>query len=173
MDNKFCTIGDLKLRIVSMVTDKQGYINIVAVPSIKIMDNRELLEDAVFNNKKAEEPREAIVTEKILEAIQYFIDVRKQQFPNFQVVRNAKVEDAVIPIWKLIKKGYSEDIIIECIRIGAKDEFWKRNLMTLTQLNKKCKDELTKFEHLLMIYEEKKGKKTKYIDEPGISYEEL
>lgn len=170
MENRYCIIGDLKLKIISIVTDKKGYINIVAVPHIKNTDN---INEEIVNNKISDEPNPAVVTDKILDAIVEFIEVRKKQFPNFQVVKNAKVEDAVIQIWKLLKKGYSEDVIISCIKIGLYDDFWKRNIMVLTQLNKRCKDELTKFEHLLMIYEEKQTKKPKYLNEPGLSYEEL
>jgi len=154
-----------------MKTDSNGFIHIVAKPNIKTIYKSEK-EDIKMKNDE-------IVTEEmsddIINIIREFIEVRKSQFPNFSVVKNAKIEDAYMPVLKLKKKGYSDKVIIACIRIGMYNEFWKRNIMTLTQLNKKCKDELTKFEHLLMIYEEKNknGNENKSNTPGEMSYQEL
>ena len=170
MSLKICQIGDIKLEIVSMVTGRNGYITIIAKPSMSIVQS----ERPESFQRTMQSPSEIVITDKLISTIQYFIDKRKEQFPNFQVVKNAKVEHCLIEINRLLKKGYSEDIIIECIKIGVNHEFWMRNLMTLTQVNKKCKDELTKFEHLLMIYEDRnKGRQSKVSDDLGPAYEEL
>jgi hypothetical protein len=172
-DSKYCIIGDLKFKIISITTEGSGFIKVILKPHKKVVSSDEI-NNEIIKQSKSLRNTEAVVSDKIWEAIEDFIERRKQQFPNFQVVKNATPEDAIGAVWKLLKKGYDEDVIIECIRIGINDDFWKRNLMTLTQLNKKCKDELTKFEHLLMIYEEKKKpKKSRYDVIEGPSYEEL
>lgn len=166
-----CIIGDLKFRIVSISNTKDGYLKIITKPAMEFVETR----SKDRRKRKAHSiPEPLEVSEKLLDAIQEFIEAKKKQYPNFKVVRNATAEAAAIPVAKLIKDGYDEDVVIACIRLAVDDPFWKRNLMTLTQVNKICSDGLTKFEHVLTIYEEKKEKaKSTPLEEGGISYEEL
>lgn len=170
MSTKKCIIGDITLDIVSMSTNKSGYINIVAKPSINVVKSEYPdVDRSIHDSSKSIE-----VSEKMIDAISHFIEERKKQFPNFQTVRNARIDQAVIEVSKLLKKGFDENVIIECIKIGITNDFWQRNLMTLTQLNKRCKDELTKFEHLLLIYEDKNKRRSSMINSDfGPAYEEL
>jgi len=174
-DGQCVRINDVVLRIVSINTNpKNGYVVILAKPENKKYSS-EVLRD-VITETRYDSIKNQVFTDKIEKAILSFIDTRKKQFPNFTVVKNAKVEDGITQISKLLKKGFDEDVIIACIRIAEDHDFWKRNLMTLSQLNKKCKDDLTKFEHLLMIYEDEKpnsntGKRRN--NNPGFQYEDL
>ena len=54
-------------------------------------------------------------------------------------------------VYKLLKQGYKEDLICSAIEVALYNDFWKKNLLVLTQLNSKCKSGLTKFEHLLIL----------------------
>ena len=144
--NKYCIIGDTRLRIVSISTEPNGLIKILARPTVSVSKKDD--DDCIYQSKIRVDTN-AQISDRLWEAMEMFIEKRKEQFPNFQVVKNATPDAAVGAVWRLLKKGYTEDVIIECIKIGINHDFWKRNLMTLTQLNKKCRDELTKFEHLL------------------------
>jgi hypothetical protein len=106
----------------------------------------------------------------LTQAIISFIEKRKQQFPNFPVVQNAKFEDAVVEINKLLKKGIAHKDIEEVLKEAEDNDFWCRNLMTLTQINKKCKSGLTKYEHIwLMVI----SNKSKPYQKPKTDYNEL
>lgn len=172
-DYRHCIIGNLKYEIVSTSPTKDGYLKIIAKPAMELVDTTNNYRRKSIK-KTAPAPEPVQISEKLLDAIQEFIEEKKKQYPNFKVVRNATAEAAAIPVSKLIKDGYDEDVVIACIRLAVDDPFWKRNLMTLTQMNKVCSDGLTKFEHVLTIYEEKKDRaKSSPIEEGGISYEEL
>ncbi len=104
------------------------------------------------------------IPETIVDTVNKFITVRKQQYPNIPSVRNASFTASMKEVYKLIKQGYQEDLICSAIEVALYNDFWKKNLLVLTQLNSKCKSGLTKFEHLLILL-----KRPEKIDD----YEEL
>ena len=104
------------------------------------------------------------IPETIVDTVNKFITVRKQQYPNIPSVRNASFAASMKEVYKLIKQGYQEDLICSAIEVALYNDFWKKNLLVLTQLNSKCKSGLTKFEHLLILL-----KRPEKIDD----YEEL
>ena len=104
------------------------------------------------------------IPETIVDTVNKFITVRKQQYPNIPSVKNANFAASMKEVYKLIKQGYQEDLICSAIEVALYNDFWKKNLLVLTQLNSKCKSGLTKFEHLLILL-----KRPEKIDD----YEEL
>lgn len=104
------------------------------------------------------------IPETIVDTVNKFITVRKQQYPNIPSVKNANFAASMKEVYKLLKRGYKEDLVCGAIEVALYDDFWKKNLLVLTQLNSKCKSGLTKFDHLLILL-----KRPEKIDD----YEEL
>ena len=104
------------------------------------------------------------IPETIVNTVNKFITVRKQQYPNILSVKNANFAASMKEVYKLLKQGYKEDLVCSAIEVALYNDFWKKNLLVLTQLNSKCKSGLTKFEHLLILL-----KRPEKIDD----YEEL
>jgi len=104
------------------------------------------------------------IPETIVNTVNKFITVRKQQYPNILSVKNANFAASMKEVYKLLKQGYKEDLVCGAIEVALYNDFWKKNLLVLTQLNSKCKSGLTKFEHLLILL-----KRPEKIDD----YEEL
>ena len=104
------------------------------------------------------------IPETIVDTVNKFITVRKQQYPNIPSVKNANFAASMKEVYKLLKRGYKEDLVCGAIEVALYNDFWKKNLLVLTQLNSKCKSGLTKFDHLLILL-----KRPEKIDD----YEEL
>jgi len=114
------------------------------------------------NNPELNLPED--LPETIVNTVNKFITVRKQQYPNILSVKNANFAASMKEVYKLLKQGYKEDLVCGAIEVALYNDFWKKNLLVLTQLNSKCKSGLTKFEHLLILL-----KRPEKIDD----YEEL
>jgi len=114
------------------------------------------------NNPELNLPED--LPETIVNTVNKFITVRKQQYPNILSVKNANFAASMKEVYKLLKQGYKEDLVCGAIEVALYNDFWKKNLLSLAQLNAKCKSGLTKFEHLLILL-----KRPEKIDD----YEEL
>jgi len=160
MTNNYVKIGNYRIEITYFFLDEHNYLHAVCANTVP----QEI--KSVSKNKVQVQELPISLTQAIIS----FIEKRKQQFPNFPVVQNAKFEDAVVEINKLLKKGIAHKDIEEVLKEAEDNDFWCRNLMTLTQINKKCKSGLTKYEHIwLMVI----SNKSKQQQKPKTDYNEL
>lgn len=101
--------------------------------------------------------------------VHWFVDIKKQEYPILKSIEKGKNNTSANEI-KLLrtKDGYTEEQIALAINTSFTHEFWKRQIFSLAQIRSKCKDGLTKFEHLLLVTKELQPSKN-----DGAEYEVL
>ncbi len=115
------------------------------------IDNGELPDD--YKKTKLESANEQEKEECYIIA-SGFIAYKKKHFGNIKAVKTASVTKAMEEIWKLVViDGYDLKAVRNVLRYGCKDDFWGQNLLVLTTVRKKCKNQLTKFEMIKAKYD--------------------
>ena len=105
-----------------------------------------------------------------LGVVHWFAEIKKQDFPILsKSIEKSKSASSANEI-KLLrtKDGYTEKEIALAINSSFNHDFWKKQIFSLAQIRSKCKDGLTKFEHLLLITKELQPEKN-----DGADYEIL
>lgn len=83
--------------------------------------------------------------------VHWFVEHKKLDFPLIKTISKSINEASANEIRLLkTKDSYTEEQIILAINTSFFHSFWKRQIFSLAQIRSKCKDGMTKFEHLVM-----------------------
>lgn len=101
----------------------------------------------------------------------WFNECKIEDYPNLPSLKKPNVDNSVKAVRDLNKiDGFSLVDIIQCLNFALSDDYYSNNIMSVQNIRKKWKNDLTAFESVNKTFLSKKKDKKKS-NEPNVEFE--